>query len=146
MTYYLSLGSNLGDKEQNLRLAVDEIRKQIGHIDALSAFHATEPWGFTSSNSFLNACCRVTSPLQPLQVLDATQAIEQQLGRTLKSSDGCYHDRPIDIDLLRCFDPHGQEVCLSHPRLRLPHPLMWQRDFVLLPLAEIAPEATRKPL
>ncbi len=138
--YFLGLGTNLGNKEQNLRDAVQKIEERIGRVTSLSAFYATAPWGFDSANSFLNAACRVETPLSPLQVLDATQAIERELGRTAKSADGVYHDRIIDIDLLLCFTSEGEPVTLNHPRLTLPHPLMHLRDFVMRPLAEIAPE------
>lgn len=143
LTYYLGLGTNLGNKEQNLRDAVQKIEERIGRVTSLSAFYATAPWGFDSANSFLNAACRVETPLSPLQVLDATQAIERELGRTAKSADGVYHDRIIDIDLLLCFISEGEPVTLNQPRLTLPHPLMHLRDFVMKPLGEIAPELVR---
>lgn len=140
LTYYLGLGTNLGNKEQNLRDAVQKIEERVGSVTSLSAFYATAPWGFDSANSFLNAACRVETPLPPLQVLDVTQAIERELGRTAKSADGVYYDRIIDIDLLLCFTSEGEPVTLNHPRLTLPHPLMHLRDFVMRPLGEIAPE------
>ena len=141
--YFLGLGTNLGNKEQNLRDAVQKIEERVGSVTSLSAFYATAPWGFNSANSFLNAACRVETPLSPLQVLDATQAIERELGRTAKSADGVYHDRIIDIDLLACLDVSGREVLVDVPRLKLPHPLMHLRDFVMKPLGEIAPELVR---
>lgn len=141
--YFLGLGTNLGNKEQNLRDAVQKIEERVGRVISLSAFYATAPWGFDSANSFLNAACRVETPLSPLQVLDATQAIECELGRTAKSADGVYHDRIIDIDLLACLDVSGREVLVDVPRLKLPHPLMHLRDFVMKPLGEIAPELVR---
>ena len=137
MKYYLGLGTNLGQKEQNLRRAVEEIEKQIGHVVALSAFYVTAPWGFTSENYFLNAACCVETSLQPLDMLRATQSIELLLGRTCKSSNGIYHDRLIDIDLLLCFDAAGHPVRMSTPQLTLPHPLMQEREFVMKPLREI---------
>ena len=133
---YLGLGTNLGDKEANLHTAVREIEKRIGKVTSLSAFYATEPWGFTSANTFLNAACAVETFLTPLEVLKETQAIERELGRTKKSADGVYSDRLIDIDLLM-YDA----VVMDTPELRLPHPLMCERRFVIEPLAEIAPEA-----
>ena len=141
--YFLGLGTNLGNKEQNLRDAVEKIEEQVGRVTSLSAFYATAPWGFDSANSFLNAACRVETPLPPLQVLDATQTIERELGRTAKSADGVYHDRIIDIDLLLCFTSEGESVTLNHHCLTLPHPLMHLRDFVMKPLGEIAPELVR---
>ena len=78
---YLGLGTNLGDKEQNLRDAVQKIEEQVGKIVSLSAFYVTAPWGFSSDNSFLNAAVCVDTELAPIDVLQRTQAIEQELGR-----------------------------------------------------------------
>ena len=69
MVVYFSLGTNLGDKEQNLRMAVQKIRKQIGEVISLSAFYATAPWGFTSDNAFLNAAVCAETSLPPLEIL-----------------------------------------------------------------------------
>lgn len=131
---YIALGTNLGDKERNLRTAVDKIAERIGTIVSLSAFYATEPWGFTSGNSFLNAALCVETTCAPMEALRLTQGIEREMGRTAKSSGGVYADRLIDIDLL--FFPG---VVFDTPELTLPHPLMCRRDFVMRPLAEIAP-------
>ena len=134
-TVYLGLGTNLGDKEANLKRAVEEIRKRVGEVTSLSAFHVSEPWGFTSEHSFLNAVCCVLTDFSPMEVLRLTQDIERSLGRLKKSVDGHYSDRLIDIDILLYDDLH-----LSSPELTIPHPLMWQRDFVMIPLREIAPD------
>ncbi|WP_308760661.1 2-amino-4-hydroxy-6-hydroxymethyldihydropteridine diphosphokinase [uncultured Bacteroides sp.] len=139
MTVYFSLGTNLGDKEQNLRTAVRKIRKQIGEVVSLSAFYATAPWGFSSDNTFLNAALCAKTALTPLEVLQTTQKIEREMGRTHKSVNAVYSDRVIDIDLLLCFADDGTPVLLDTPGLQLPHPLMQERRFVLEPLAEIAP-------
>ena len=139
MTVYFSLGTNLGDKEQNLRTAVRKIRKQIGEVVSLSAFYATAPWGFSSDNTFLNAALCAKTALTPLEVLQTTQKIECEMGRTHKSVNAVYSDRVIDIDLLLCFADDGAPVLLDVPGLQLPHPLMQERRFVLEPLAEIAP-------
>ncbi len=136
MNVYFSLGSNLGDKEQNLRLAVQNIEKRIGRIISLSAFYTTEPWGFSSKNTFLNAALCVETPLRPQEVLQITQEIELEMGRTHKSARGVYADRVVDIDLLLYGD-----LILETPTLKLPHPLMQERRFVMEPLAEIAPDA-----
>ena len=109
-------------------------------VSALSAFYATEPWGFESENAFLNACCRVETSHAPMSVLRLTQEIERRLGRTVKSTGGVYHDRLIDIDLLLCYTADGHSLSLQTPELTLPHPLMRQRDFVMKPLHEIFPE------
>lgn len=135
MQVYLGLGTNLGDKEQNLRRAVQRIEERIGKVVSLSAFYDTAPWGFSSENTFLNAAACVETALQPLSVLHLTQEIEREMGRTSKSVDGAYSDRVIDIDLL-LYDDRVIDV----PELKLPHPLMHRRRFVMEPLAEIAPE------
>lgn len=137
---YLGLGTNLGNKEQNLRNAVEKIEEQIGKVISLSAFYVTSPWGFSSENSFLNAAAGIETLLSPCAVLERTQAIERELGRRHKSAGGVYTDRIIDIDLL-LYD--NMVASLTSPEgntLNLPHPLMTQRDFVMRPLAEIAPE------
>ena len=136
---YLGLGTNLGDKEQNLRDAVQKIEEQVGKIVSLSAFYVTAPWGFSSDNSFLNAAVCVVTKLSPLEVLQETQMIEKELGRTQKSVNRMYSDRLIDIDLLLYEDLVLSVISASGVELTLPHPLMTERDFVMKPLAEIAP-------
>ncbi|WP_294608374.1 2-amino-4-hydroxy-6-hydroxymethyldihydropteridine diphosphokinase [uncultured Bacteroides sp.] len=135
MNVYFGLGTNLGDKEQNLRLAVQHMEERIGKIVSLSAFYATAPWGFASDNAFLNAAVCAETSLPALEVLSITQAIEREMGRTHKSVNGVYGDRVIDVDLLL----YGNLV-LDTPTLKLPHPLMQKRRFVMEPLAEIAPD------
>lgn len=135
---YLGLGTNLGDKEQNLRDAVQN-RRAGRENSFLSAFYVTAPWGFSSDNSFLNAAVCVDTELAPIDVLQRTQAIEQELGRTKKSVNGIYSDRLIDIDLLLYGDLILSTTSPSGAKLILPHPLMAERDFVMKPLAEIAP-------
>lgn len=137
---YVGLGTNLGDKEQNLRDAVQKIEEQIGKVVSLSAFYVTAPWGFVSENSFLNAAACVETDLPPLDVLRETQLIERELGRTKKSINGMYSDRLIDIDLLLYEDLVLSVTSPSGAELNLPHPLMTERDFVMKPLAEIAPD------
>ena len=131
-TVYFSLGSNLGDKKQNLSTAIKLMEEQIGVLVRQSAFLATEPWGFQSDNSFVNAAICMETELDPFEVLTKTQEIERELGRTLKSTNGEYHDRIIDIDILLYDDLH-----INTPQLTIPHPLMEQRDFVMIPLREI---------
>ena len=132
---YLGLGTNLGDKEANLKAAVEEIGKRVGEVTSLSAFHVSEPWGFTSEHTFLNAVCCVLTDFRPMEVLCLTQDIERSLGRLKKSVDGHYSDRLIDIDILLYDD-----LRIATPELTIPHPLMGQRDFVMIPLREIAPD------
>lgn len=142
MLYYLSLGSNLGEREATLEHAIELIEANIGPVAARSSFFYSEPWGFQSEHAFCNLCIAVNTPIQPLDMLTITEDIERLLGREKKSSSQgealpAYHDRTIDIDLLQAYLPNGEELRLSCPRLSLPHPLMEQRDFVMVPLEEI---------
>ncbi len=129
---FLGLGSNLGDRRATLCRAYEEIERLVGPIVARSAFYESRPWGFQSPHQFLNSvvCCHTF--LMPREVLRATQHVEQMLGRTTKSVGGIYHDRPIDIDILLYDNLHVDEA-----DLRIPHPLMLQRDFVMTPLLEV---------
>lgn len=129
---YLSLGTNLGDKERNIAEAINKIGELIGDVVRQSALYATKPWGFESDNDFINAAVCVDTELSPRQLLAMTQQIERSMGRTEKSKDGVYHDRLIDIDILLYGKLH-----INEPDLKIPHPLMNERDFVMIPLKEI---------
>ena len=129
---FLGLGTNIGEKQTNMQKALAEIKRQIGEITSLSSFYETEPVGFESENTFLNAVCRVETILSPYEILAVTQRIERALGRTRKSINGQYHDRIIDIDIL-LYD----NIRIDTPELTIPHPLMETRDFVMIPLKEI---------
>ena len=131
---YFSLGTNLGDRAANLDHAIAAMQEKIGALMKCSSYIDTEPWGFSSDNGFLNAAAVFETSLAPLPLLRCTQEIECQLGRSAKSHDGLYADRIIDIDIL-FYD----SLVLTTPELTIPHPLIAQRDFVLRPLAEIAP-------
>lgn len=130
---YLALGTNIGNKRRNMITAAALLAERVGDVLALSGFYETEPWGFQSDNTFLNAALQLETSLPPLELLKATQQIEIEMGRTQKSN-GAYHDRIIDIDILLYDD-----LILRTPELTLPHPLMHERRFVMEPLAEIAP-------
>lgn len=135
---YIALGSNLGDKEKNLRRAIMLLMQQGIDVEKVSSFIPTEPYGVTDQPRFLNAVCRVRTSLAPLALLDVLLATELAMGRVRLRHWG---ERNIDLDLLLYED----EV-MDVPRLRLPHPDMQNRDFVLLPLAEIAPELVHPTL
>ena len=128
---YLGLGSNLGDRHTLLLKAIDLLAQRVGRLVRCSSFIETEPWGFTSEHRFMNAVALFRTTLTPREVLEVTQGIERQLGRTEKS-EGTYHDRLIDIDILR----YGDAV-IDEPDLKIPHPLMQERDFVLRPYQEL---------
>ena len=129
---YLGLGTNLGDKQKNLNDAIRMLGSQVGEVEKVSSVIETEPEGFKSDNMFLNAVVKVRTALSPFEILDITQDVEKSLGRKEKSSNGIYHDRVIDIDILLYDD-----INISTPRLVIPHPRMTQREFVMTPLAEI---------
>ncbi|MDD5812976.1 MAG: 2-amino-4-hydroxy-6-hydroxymethyldihydropteridine diphosphokinase [Bacteroidales bacterium] len=129
---YLGLGTNLGDKQKNLNDAIRMLENQVGEVEKVSSVIETEPEGFRSDNMFLNAVVKVRTALSPFEILDITQDVEKSLGRKEKSSNGIYHDRVIDIDILLYDD-----INISTPQLVIPHPRMAQREFVMTPLTEI---------
>lgn len=130
---YLGLGSNLGDREDNINMALSLLEQRVGRIVSVSSMYRTEPVGFQSDNYFVNAACFLQTELSPVKVLEYTQVIEKELGRNTKSVDGKYSDRIIDIDVL-LYD----SVIVDYANIVLPHPHMHERKFVLEPLAEIA--------
>ncbi|MDE5561477.1 MAG: 2-amino-4-hydroxy-6-hydroxymethyldihydropteridine diphosphokinase [Bacteroidaceae bacterium] len=133
---YLSLGSNLGNREENIRRALALINERVGSVYRVSSFMETAPMGFASDNKFLNIACCVHTMMSPTACLLETKKIELELGRTHKTviTNGRrqYSDRPIDIDLLTYDD-----VTMDTPELTIPHPRMQERDFVMVPLREI---------
>lgn len=131
-TTYLSLGSNLGDRLKNLQTAVDLINISVGHIKKVSSVYKTRAWGFEGGD-FFNICLELTSSLSPEKMIKIVLGIEQEMGRDRNTDEG-YNDRLIDIDIL-LFD---DEVIFFND-LKVPHPKMLDRKFVLVPLTEIAP-------
>ena len=133
---YLSLGSNLGDRRANLEAAVERLRA-LGTVQAVSSFYETDPVEFTAQPKFLNIAVALETEKMPRQLLAATQAIEQALGRKRTSADvdRVKGPRTIDIDIVL----FGKSL-INLPQLTVPHPAMQERRFVLEPLAEIAPE------
>jgi 2-amino-4-hydroxy-6-hydroxymethyldihydropteridine diphosphokinase len=136
---YLGLGSNLGDCRKNLERAIRLIGDRVGQVTRQSSFIETEPWGFESPNKFMNAVILCETTRSPREVLLLTQQIERDMGRMKKSVSGGYADRAIDIDILLYDD-----VTIDEPDLKIPHPLMHERDFVMRPLNEIKTTKTTK--
>ena len=124
---YLSLGSNIGDREANLRAALDRLQPT-----RVSPLYETEPVDYADQAWFLNLVAEVRTELTPRELLAKTQAIEQDLGRVRTIAKG---PRTIDIDILLFGD-----TVLRESELEIPHPRMAERRFVLRPLADIAPE------
>ena len=137
---FLGLGSNLGDRQANIQRAIDLISERVGEVIRRSSLIESEPWGFESENKFLNGVILCETTLTPRQVLRKTQKIERDMGRKKKtvncqlSTVNCqlYSDRPIDIDIMLYDD-----LTVDEPDLKIPHPLMLERDFVMIPLKEI---------
>ena len=127
---YLGLGSNLGDREQNLARATDLLAQRV-KIEKTSSLYVTEPVDYRDQPLFLNAVCRIQTSLAPDELLGLAQRIEAALGRKPSFRNG---PRPIDIDILF----YGNMV-VNIPHLVIPHPRVQERAFVLVPLEEIAP-------
>jgi 2-amino-4-hydroxy-6-hydroxymethyldihydropteridine diphosphokinase len=136
MLAYLSLGSNLGNREAQLREAQHRLAK-LGRVTRVSSYYETEPVEFTDQPWFLNAALAVETNLTPQELMHSILQIEREMGRERLQKKG---PRTIDIDILLFGD-----ATLNSPELTIPHPAMHQRRFVLEPLAEIAPE-TRHPV
>ena len=132
MKAYIGLGSNLGDREMNLNKAIELIRKDAGELIACSSFYYSEPMGFVSDNFFVNAALLIDTNLQPEALLKVLQDIETSMGRISKTVDEAYSDRVIDLDILLYDDRQ-----LDSPELKIPHPRMRERDFVMKPLLEL---------
>jgi 2-amino-4-hydroxy-6-hydroxymethyldihydropteridine diphosphokinase len=129
---YLGLGSNTGNRQDNLERALDILSQRL-QVAKVSSIYDTEPVGNANQPRFLNLVCQVYTRLTPTALLSLAKGIESKLGRTGKSND----PRPIDIDILF----YGDQV-METQELVIPHPRLAERAFVLIPLAEIAPDLT----
>jgi 2-amino-4-hydroxy-6-hydroxymethyldihydropteridine diphosphokinase len=130
-TAYIGLGSNLGDRMAMLRNAIQRL-ETLGRITAASSLYETEPVGYLEQPRFLNAVVMLETDLAPIDLLQTLLGIERDLGRMRSFPNA---PRTLDLDLLLVDD-----VVLDTPELTLPHPRLHERAFVLVPLAEIAPE------
>jgi len=130
VTVYLGIGSNMGEREENLDRALDLLSQRM-RMGKVSSIYDTEPLGNTNQPRFLNMVCQVFTRLAPEGLLALAKGIESKMGRYGKSGE----PRPIDIDILL----YGDEV-IDMPELVIPHPRMTERAFVLVPLAEVAPD------
>lgn len=130
---FLGLGSNIEPREVHIESACNAL-EQNGRITLISSIVQTEPWGYSDDRPYLNAVCEYRTNLKPLQLLSIVEDIEREEGRTRKSTDG-YRGRTLDIDILFYDDQ-----IIHTPDLMVPHPRLHLRNFVLVPLAEIAPD------
>ena len=131
-TVYIALGSNIGDKSKNLSSAIEEINTLIGEVTEVSSFFENEPQGFESNNIFLNACLICKTNLDPLNTLKELKKIEKKMGR--KRTNGVYKDRIIDLDII-FYD----QLVFNSKKLTIPHKEYKNRNFILIPLAELTP-------
>jgi 2-amino-4-hydroxy-6-hydroxymethyldihydropteridine diphosphokinase len=131
---YLLLGGNLGDRIQHISTALNRIQQTVGEIKLQSSVYETKAWGVEQQPDFLNLALVVNTELSPVDVLNRTQQIEKELGRS-RTEEERWGARTMDIDII-FYDDQIMET----ERLQIPHPLMSQRKFVLLPLFEISPD------
>ena len=131
VTVYLGLGSNLGHREHNLRRAIRILRRYV-RLRRASSVYETAPWGFGQQPAFLNCVLDVTATVAPSQLLSSVKSLEREMGRQPGLR---YGPRLIDVDILF----YGGQI-IEYPELHIPHPRLHQRAFVLVPLAELAPE------
>lgn len=130
---YVGLGSNLGDRRKNITNATILLGAIMGEIKNLSSIYETTPWGYKSDHLFMNAVAVVETKEEPTTCLKMAKAIEREMGRTYEQA-GCYEDRIIDLDILM-YD----NLTVTDKNLTIPHPLIQDREFVLVPLCEVAP-------
>jgi 2-amino-4-hydroxy-6-hydroxymethyldihydropteridine diphosphokinase len=130
---FIGLGTNLGDREENLKKAIENIILAAGEVISCSGIYVTEPWGFSSEDYFLNMVIRIATSLKPVDLLKHLLKIEMQMGR-LRGTEK-YSSRIIDIDILL----YENEI-INKPYLKIPHPKIPERKFVLIPLCDLAPE------
>lgn len=132
MIYYLNIGSNLGNKRENLLQAITQLQT-IAVNCKVSSMIESEPWGYESNNTFVNVGVKLESDLEPLDMLHHCQSIERKMGsQSHRNKDGNYIDRVIDIDIILIDD-----LVIDTPELSVPHPHMHERDFVMHPLQEL---------
>ncbi len=132
--FIISLGSNQGNRMRNLSLAVDSISDDLGDVIAKSKVYKTESWGYKDVYYYNAVLCLISS-IEPLILMDKLLEIEIKLGRQRKGDSHNYESRTIDLDILLI-----EGLCVNHHKLKVPHPRMHLRKFILLPLQEIAPE------
>ena len=135
---FLLLGTNLGNRKENLENAFQSIAQHIGPVEVISSLYETEAWGETEQPMFLNQVLKVKTDLSPEELLHHTQTIEQQMGRVRLRKWG---ERIIDIDILYYHDQ-----IIHTQNLKIPHPGIPHRRFTLVPLCEIVPEAVHPEL
>lgn len=130
-----SLGSNLGNRVEMINKAINALKSALHSAPIVSSLYESQAWGFTTENLFLNCCIGIKSTLPAHRILTLVKEIENKLGRKMKTKNGEYTSRIIDIDIL-----YYGNCILSSETLTIPHPLLYRRNFVLFPLSEIYPD------
>ncbi len=131
----LGIGSNIGDRRAYIEQAISELEQSFLTSIIRSSIYETEPWGFKAETSFLNCCVGFKSSQNPEKLLEITQKIEKKLGRSRKKNKNNYQSRTIDIDLLFVGD-----IEMKNKKLEIPHPRLYDRSFVLIPILELFPD------
>lgn len=134
MKIVLAFGSNLGDREEYILAAYRLLEEELGVLIKKSSFIETPAWGFESDNSFINSVAEFETKKTPYEALEICNIIEKELGRERNPLHKGYQNRTIDIDIL-----FYEDIVLDTATLKIPHPLIQERDFVLTPLKEILP-------
>jgi len=137
MIAYLSLGSNISPRHEYMEAACRLIGERVGKVLRRSSDFFSAPWGYQSDHEYLNIVLRVQTSLSPKALLQVTQRIERELGRTEKN---VYADRTIDVDILMCYAEDGTPLIVDSSELTVPHPRMREREFVMVPLREVFEE------
>ena len=141
-TYYISVGSNIGDKRGHINLALQSLQDHDAVSKVISSsLIETEPWGYTEQDIFVNGMWLCESSLAPHQMLSLLQSLEQGAGRERLIHWG---PRTLDLDIILAFDEKGTMISICDERLTVPHPYFWDRTFVLEPLHELLPTFTYK--
>lgn len=143
MHVHLNIGSNLGDRENNLRRAVASLRQLAVDVSSVkvSDIVTSSPWGFDSEHDFMNVGMSFDTDMSPSGLLRATRAVEKSIcDASHRDAAGGYIDRVIDIDLIAATDAAGEMIISTSPSLTLPHPRALSRPFVMTPLQQTDPE------
>ena len=141
-SYYISVGSNIGDKRGHINLALQSLQEHDAISKVISStLIETEPWGYTEQDIFVNGMWLCESSLAPHQMLRLLQSLEQGAGRERLIHWG---PRTLDLDIVLAFDEKGTMISICDESLTVPHPYFWDRTFVLEPLHELLPTFTYK--
>ena len=141
-TYYISVGSNMGDKKGYIHSAFQSLQQHEAVSKVItSTLIETEPWGYTEQDTFVNGMWFCESSLAPHQMLSLLQSLEQGAGRERLIHWG---PRTLDLDIILAFDENGTMISICDESLTVPHPYFWDRTFVLEPLHELLPTFTYK--